>query len=138
MYKMPVPIVKKIHNDNELLEIMKNEFLAKYAKNFVYYSELSLKQWAKILPISLRTLQRDLQNENKKFDLAVSESFIEIGEIFDLGLKAFDNEKERLNEWLNTENIYFNNKRPLDIMDTHKGRELVKDELMSIEYGEFS
>ena len=138
MYKMPETIVAKIHNENELIETIRDNFIAKYAKNFISFSKLSLNVWSKLLPVSKRTLQRELENKSNKLELPISEILIEVGEIYEIGLLAFDNDKDRLNEWLRTENPYFNNKKPLDIMDTHKGRDLVKCELIRIEYSEFS
>jgi uncharacterized protein (DUF2384 family) len=137
MYKMPESMVKNIHNENELIDTIRNNFTSSHAKNFISYSELSINTWSKILPISVRTLQRSLDNKKKTLELIVSETFIEIGEIYKIGLLAFDNDKERLNEWLFTGNAYFNHKRPVDIMDTHKGRDLIKSELTRIEYSEF-
>ena len=138
MYKIPAAIVAKIRNENELIETIHENFISKYAVNFISFSELSLNVWSKLLPISKRTLQRDLAEKKKKLAVQVSEAFIEVGEIYDIGLLAFDDDKDRLNEWLCTENIYFNNKKPLDIMDTHRGRDLVKRELIRIEHSEFS
>lgn len=138
MYKMPVSMVKNIHNENELIDTIRNNFTVSHAKNFISYSKLSINTWSKILPISMRTLQRSLDNKKKALDITVSETFIEIGEIYNIGLSAFNNDKDRLNDWFFTGNAYFNHKKPIDIMDTHKGRDLIKSELTRIEYSEFS
>lgn len=140
MYKMPKSVVDNIHNENELINTIRNKFYAEYAKNFIAFSHLSLNIWSKLLPVSLSTLQRELKCTLEKhiLDLSISESLVEVGEIYDIGLLAFDKDKDRLNEWLNTKNKYFNSKKPLEIMDNHKGRELVKNELIRIEYSEFA
>ncbi len=138
MYKIPNQIVTNIHNANELLDVINNKFTAQNAKIFIDYSELPLNIWEKLLPISLRTLNRWLQDERKLLDAIVSETFIEIGEIYDIGLEAFEDDKKRLIDWLFTENPYFEGKKPIDIMNMHKGRDLVKDELIRIDYSEFS
>ncbi len=138
MYKIPESMIKKIHNDIELIEVIRKYFISSYAESFINFSELPLKTLSGLLPISLSTLQRELKSKKKKLEIPVSEAFIEIGEVYKMGLIAFDGDKDRFNEWLNTKNPYFNNERPLYIMDTHKGRDLVKDELIRIEYSEFS
>ncbi len=138
MYKMPKSKVNKIHNDAELIEIICKAFTAKNAKNFISFSGLSLDEVSKMLPVSKRTLQRNLSNMKNKLDLLISEVFIELGEIYKIGLQAFDGDKKRFNKYLDTENPYFNNKKPMEIMNTHIGRELVKYELLRIEYSEFS
>ncbi|MDH5718920.1 MAG: MbcA/ParS/Xre antitoxin family protein [Spirochaetia bacterium] len=138
MYKMPENEVRNIHNEAELIDFIRKRFKASYAKNFIAYSELSLSTWSSILPVSKRTLQRELEKSKYNFDIKISEPLIEIGEIYSLGLQAFDDDKKRLNEWLKAENAYFNGHKPIDIMDTHKGRDLIKSELLRIEYSEFS
>ncbi len=52
---MPEYIVKKIHNENELIDMIRNNFTSGYAKNFIDYSQLPLNILSKVLPISLRT-----------------------------------------------------------------------------------
>ena len=138
MFKLPSGVVNNIHNDNELIDVISSRFTANNAKKFIAFSELSLKDFSNILPISIRTLQRDLEKKDKILEFEVTEAFIEIGEIYSIGLNAFDGSKERLNNWLITENAYFNNKRPIDIMYSHKGRDMIKAELLRIEYSEFS
>lgn len=138
MYKLPPKVVSSIHNDNELIEVIRNKFTADNARNFINFSELSLNEWSTILPISKRTLQRELEKKHKILEFKVTETFVEIGEIYSIGLEAFDENKERFNNWLNTENAYFNHKKPIEIMDSHKGRDLIKAELNRIEYSEFS
>ncbi|MES0489820.1 MAG: antitoxin Xre/MbcA/ParS toxin-binding domain-containing protein [Leptospirales bacterium] len=138
MYKLPEKEVNNIHNDSELIDFIKNKFKGTYAKNFIQYSELSLNTWSSILPVSKRTLQRELDKSKYNFNVNLAEPLVEIGEIYSIGLQAFDESKHRLNDWLQTQNPYFNNKKPVDIMDTHKGRDLVKSELLRIEYSEFS
>lgn len=138
MYKMPATKVNSIGNDTELIHLLKNDFTSNFAKNFIEYSTLSLDAWARLLPVSKRTLQRQLGRNNQKLDLEISEAMVEIGEIFQVGLRAFDDRKERLVQWLETENPYLSGKMPLELMDSHKGRDLVKDELLRIEYGAFA
>jgi uncharacterized protein (DUF2384 family) len=138
MYSVPESVVDRIHNENELIETIRNKFYVKYAKKFIVFTNISLQKWSELLPISLSTLQRILEKSKSKLDISLSEVIVEIGEIYDIGLLAFDDNKERLNEWLDTKNKYFNFKKPFEIMDTHKGRDLVKRELIRIEYSEFS
>lgn len=138
IYKMKDFEIKSIQKDTELIDFMRNHFKVSYAKSFIDYSELPLNIWSSILPISIRTLQRELGQSKKTFDKKISEPMIEVGELYSLGLQAFEEDKDRFNEWLYTKNNYFDGRKPIEIMDTHKGRELIKSELMRIEYSEFS
>ncbi len=138
MFKLPAAVVGAIRNDNELIDVIGSKFTAHNAKSFIAFSELSLKELSAILPVSIRTLQRDLEKRDKVLEFQLAEALIEVAEIYSSGFRAFDENKERLNNWLMTGNAYFNNKRPIDIMYSHKGRDMVKAELTRIEYSEFS
>lgn len=126
-----------LHNDSDLVDFMKNKFKTSYAKNLIEFSGLSLNDWSSILPVSKRTLQRELET-NHIFDAKLAEPMVAMSEIYAIGLQAFDDDKERLIEWLHEKNPYFNGKTPVEILDTHKGRELVRLELIRIEYGGFA
>lgn len=67
MYKIPQSLVKKIHNDIELITVICKNFYSNYAKNFITFSHLSLSTLSGLLPISLSTLQRELKNRNKNW-----------------------------------------------------------------------
>jgi hypothetical protein len=138
MFKLSPALVSRIHDDNELIDVIGGKFTARNAKSFIAFSELSLNEFSGLLPRSKRTLQRILEKSGKPLEFELTEALVEIGEVYSIGLRAFDGSKERLNSWLNSENAYFRNKRPVDIMHSHKGRDLIKDELNRIEYGEFS
>jgi uncharacterized protein (DUF2384 family) len=138
MYEMPDRETNEIHNESELVDLIKSGFKASYARHFMRYTGLPLDIWAKILPVSKRTLQRELNREKHFFEASLAEPFIEVGEIYAIGMQAFDNNKDRLNEWLMTQNPYFEGKTPIEIMNTHKGRDLIKLELTRIEHSEFS
>ena len=137
-YNLPQTIVNKIHNDNELIDVISKKFKINNAKKFIEFTKLSLEQWAHILPVSKSTLQRNLKNNNKLLEFEITEPLLEIGEIYYIGLSAFDKNKDRLNKWFMTENSYFKGKKPIDIMNSHKGRDMIKRELYRIEYGVFS
>jgi uncharacterized protein (DUF2384 family) len=137
MYELPPKMVSEIRNEPQFIEMIRHQFKSRNARTFIDFTGIPLKTWAEILPVSKRTLERELCDGDKVLDLKLSEPLVEIGEIFQLGLMAFDGRKERLRTWLFTENPYFSNKRPMEMMDSHKGRDMVKAELIRIDYGEF-
>jgi len=138
IYNLPKNKAEKIKNEADLIEFMKNQFISDFLKRTIDYSNLSLNLWSEILPLSKSTLQRVLKKHNEKIDLSVSEIIIGISEIYQRGLRSFNQDKERFTEWLKEENPYFNHKAPLEIIDSHRGQELIKAELHRIEYSEFS
>ena len=96
----------------------------------------SLKDWANILHVSERTLQRYKQNK-MKFDSSLSEKFLEILVILKIGTDVFG-DKVKFKSWLNTKNLSLGGSKPKELLDTNFGTNLVKDELIRIAYGVFA
>jgi len=98
-------------------------------------SPLSKYEWAEILEISSKTLERYKENE-KKFKSLQSEKIIETAEVINAGLDVFgDNEK--FNLWLKTPNFALGNLKPIDLLKDSYGKELVISELTRINHGIF-
>ena len=95
-----------------------------------------LSDWAKMLHINERTLQRYKQNK-KKLDIRQSEKFLGVIIVLKEGINVFG-DKEKFISWLNTLNLALGNTKPKDLLDTNFGINLVKDELKRIEYGIFA
>jgi uncharacterized protein (DUF2384 family) len=51
-----------------------------------------------------------------------------------IGLIAFDNDIESFNQWLNTSIPALDHQRPIEIIHTSQGVDLVNNELLRIEY----
>jgi putative toxin-antitoxin system antitoxin component (TIGR02293 family) len=135
MFDMPKKTVESLKNDSQMIQLIRDGLKRQSFEHFIKVSGRSLNQWSSVLPISKRTIER---NKKKLFIGETAEALIEIGEIYELGLKAFNGDRKRFDEWLDSGNPYFNSDSPMSIMDTHRGRGLVKDELLRIEHGEFA
>jgi len=57
--------------------------------------------------------------------------------LLDYGSKVFDS-KSNFDEWLNDTNIALGGVKPISLLDTLKGIEVIKTELSRIEYGVLS
>lgn len=55
-------------------------------------------------------------------------------ETFDIGMKAFDNNEYNFNHWLKSEIPALGNRIPRQLLDTTEGEELVKNELIRIDW----
>lgn len=97
--------------------------------------ELTAKEIANLLPVTKRTLQR--KQPNDFLSTAASEQIVLISGLTDKGIETFGNIKPFL-KWLKTENTALNGYRPLDLLDTAIGIQLVEDVLMRISYGVYS
>ncbi|MDH5398120.1 MAG: MbcA/ParS/Xre antitoxin family protein [Cyclobacteriaceae bacterium] len=107
--------------------------------SFVWFSDVTdktpftAKDWARMLHISERTMLR-YKKENGVFDPIHSERIVEIAMLCRYGEQVFGN-PEKFKQWIGIHNIALGAKRPKDLLDTHIGISMVRDELVRIEHG---
>lgn len=99
-------------------------------------SFLSSKDWADILNISPRSLQR-YKDQNQVFKPIQSEKIIELGEIFILGNEVFG-DPAKFKSWLETPSFALGGVLPSALLSDSYGQELLIDELTRINYGIFA
>lgn len=98
-----------------------------------HYTPFTEKDWASLLNISTKSLQRYKQS-SKQFKPNQSEKIIEMAEVTTIGLDVFgDINKFKL--WLDTPNFALGNLKPMDLIKDSYGKELVISELTRINYG---
>jgi putative toxin-antitoxin system antitoxin component (TIGR02293 family) len=95
------------------------------------------KDWAKLLDVNVRTLQRYKNQKGFKFQTLQGEKIFEVAEVMNLGKEVFD-ENAKFYSWLNTPTFALGNAKPIELLDTSFGIEIVKSELYAIEYGVFA
>jgi putative toxin-antitoxin system antitoxin component (TIGR02293 family) len=83
--------------------------------------------------ISVKAIERH-QKSNKPFNLSTSQSILELAKLSLLGVSYFDN-VNRWNYWLSTPHIQFNGHKPLSVINTIRGRELIKRIICGLEQG---
>ncbi len=98
-------------------------------------SSIPVKELAKLLPVSHRQFQRYDESERLKKD--VSEHAILIAEVLLKGREVFEN-SDALKDWLKTPLLGLRQERPIDLLDTSFGIQLVIDELGRLEHGVYS
>ncbi|MEM7548272.1 MAG: antitoxin Xre/MbcA/ParS toxin-binding domain-containing protein [Bacteroidota bacterium] len=106
-----------------------------FLKNFIDAIGSSQNTSSKLLGISTRTLQRELNNKYLSADL--SDRFLQIIELYKEGEEAFFN-LDTFKNWLNTEKSVFQGKRPFDLIRSTTGIQLVKEEIMRTKFGVLS
>jgi putative toxin-antitoxin system antitoxin component (TIGR02293 family) len=98
-----------------------------------HYTPFSENDWANLLDISTKSLQRYKQS-SKHFKPIHSEKIIEMAEVTNVGLDVFgDMEKFKL--WLDTPNFALGSLKPLELLSDSYGKEMVISELTRINYG---
>jgi putative toxin-antitoxin system antitoxin component (TIGR02293 family) len=98
------------------------------------YAPFSQNDWADLLNLSGKSMQRYRQEENHHFKPLHSEKIIEIAEVILAGLEVFG-DMEKLKLWLNTPNFALGKLKPLELLRDSYGKELVLAELTRINYG---
>lgn len=89
---------------------------------------------AKWLHISPRTM-RSYSSSKKVFDKKLSEQVIMLRTVFQKGREVFG-DAEAFDKWLGAPNFYFDNKRPIQFLDTTSGIRYLFDRLIAMEYGD--
>ena len=100
------------------------------------FSILNDEDWCRSLDINLRTFQRYKKAAKHTFKPTHSERILEIAEVYQKGFEVFDSIQD-FKEWINTPSLALGRKRPLDLLDSSYGKELVMAELERIEHGIF-
>lgn len=94
---------------------------------------LQQKNTAELIGVSVRTYQRQKRTAN--ITNAASENVLKLAELFEIGLTTFDNDEESFLTWLNASIPALNNEKPISLLSSNLGIELVRDELLRIEHG---
>lgn len=92
--------------------------------------------WAKLLDVSTKTLQRYRQ-QSKVFGPLHSEKLIQMAEITTIGLDVFG-AQDSWEQWISTPCYALGNAKPKDLIQTSYGQELILRELQHINHGIFA
>ena len=92
--------------------------------------------WAGFMNISKRSLARFKASRNHIFKPTHSEKIFEIVEVTKLGYAVFD-EPDTFYDWLSTPCLALGSHKPIALLSSSYGKELVVSELHSIDHGIF-
>lgn len=96
---------------------------------------ISIKQFAELLPVSLRTIQR--YSGKDLLPREVSDHALLIAEVFGKGINVFDNRKS-FQQWLQSPLVGLGEQTPLSLLDTSFGARMIMNELGRLEHGVYS
>ena len=131
---MSIKYLESHLNDSfELIKISKQGIQFSLFQSLVLSGTFTLKQWAKFLHLTERSIQR-YKKEGKSFEPIQSEKIIEIVKLQKRGHDIF-NSSENFDLWMRSKIIAIGGIKPIDIIDSSFGLEVINDELTRIEYG---
>lgn len=87
---------------------------------------------ARVLGMSTRTLAR--KREVSRLDPQLSDRILQLEDLYTYGADVFGS-KERFRLWISEPTQALGNRRPLDVLDTQAGVELIETLLGRIEHG---
>ncbi len=99
-----------------------------------HYTPFTENDWAELLDISTKSLQRYRQHTNHHFKPLHSEKIIEMAEVTKVGLDVFE-DMDKLKLWLKTPNFALGKLKPIELLKDSYGKEMVIAELIRINHG---
>lgn len=101
---------------------------------FIKISSLPNKLLAeKIFEISTKTLYSYRQS-GKKLPVRLNEQILKLEELYKKGIELFESANE-FNKWLKSESFGLGNTRPINLLNSVTGIDLIYEELVRIEFG---
>ena len=125
---------EQINQRTDLIGIVRAGIETKYLKEIQEYTSLSDNEIGEVLPISQRQLVRYASDH--RLNKEITSHLLQIIELYQKGYKLFG--RVKFNLWLRTQNKVLGNIRPLEMMDTSIGIEMIEDVIGRIEHGVYS
>jgi putative toxin-antitoxin system antitoxin component (TIGR02293 family) len=96
----------------------------------------ALMHWEmSVVATALGTTERTLlRNKGKHLNKQISENALEVARLSSFGTNYFG-DIDSWNTWLDTPNVQFNNKEPRSVMNSIRGRELIRRVINGLQYG---
>ncbi len=101
--------------------------------NLVRQSPFTLLEWSGFLHITDRTILR-YKTDQKPFEGLYAEKIVELTMLIKKGLDTFQT-KERFYRWLTASNMALGGYKPIELLVTSVGIEVITQELIRIDYG---
>lgn len=123
---------KAIHSRFDLVDLGGAGIRKAAVSHLAGYLSLSWRQMAGLLPVTERTLQR--YGTQQKLSRPASEQALQIAEVAAAGAETFGS-RERFLAWLDLPSAALGGRRPLELLGSRFGAELIRDELGRIAHG---
>ncbi len=122
------------HSDTELIELTKRGLPADVVKLLADKLEIPTSEFARFVHVSTRTLT---SHKEKLLDSHVSDHSVTISRVYARCIEVFRT-RERAVRWLKNPVLALGNARPLDLLETGTGINMIMNVLGRIEHGVYS
>lgn len=119
-----------------VLSLIKNGMSTEYFFSLVSATPFSLTDWCTVTNIPYRTMLR-YQKEPTILKPIYTEKVLAFVEVIELGLEVFGS-ADKFQHWLYNKKFIFNDMRPIDMMQSSYGKDMVITELHHIDHGIFA
>lgn len=119
----------------DLIAITRSGITKKQAVKLAHKIDFSPKEISAVMHISERTFHR--YQDSDKLDSLTSGIILQLTNLYDKGALVFG-DIEKFKQWMKYPNPVFSNNKPIDLLDTMIGFQLISDELGRIEHGIFA
>ncbi len=123
---------QKIRSINDLVELGRHGIRKSALRHLAASMSLTWRDMAKLLPITERTLQR--YQTQKLLSQVVSEQALQLAEVVATGIDVFE-DRDNFLAWLSLPCAALGNRKPMELLNSRFGMELVIDELGRISHG---
>ncbi|TAN13624.1 MAG: DUF2384 domain-containing protein [Chitinophagaceae bacterium] len=120
---------------NDLISITRHGIFKRNLSLLAEKLSFTMNEISRVLHVSERTLQRYKDEDRLSSD--ISERTLMLTNLYERGVEVFEN-ADNFTDWLRTPLPAFNNQKPIQLLDTSFGFQLILDELGRIEYGVFA
>ena len=121
-----------IKNSFDYIKLSRKGLTFSQLKNILKYTNLTVKDLPKIISISERQLSRYKDEQILRRD--ISDQMIQITKLYSKGYEIFEDESH-FQEWMNSEIQGLGFEKPLYLLDTSMGIQIVINELGRLEHG---
>jgi len=124
-----------IRTEMDLYEISRIGLPKRALLHLVTNLNFSIRSMTQLLNITERTIQR--KGDLDLLDISTTEQILQVAEVFSRGNDVFGS-PENFQDWMKVENVSLGGKRPIELLPSRYGAQMVLDVIGRIEYGVFS
>jgi putative toxin-antitoxin system antitoxin component (TIGR02293 family) len=115
-------------------ELKSNKKSNEILERFSEFSSIPNKFLAeKVLEISPKTLY-SYRHSNKILPIRINEQILKLEDLYKKGIELFEN-SDRFNQWMKSEAYGLGNVKPIEMINSITGIDLIYEELIRIEFG---